>query len=67
MRRVCRERQSAGMNVSRLRRRSTKPVALALACAVAVLAAAGCGDGRQRSATVLKALPQVVRAFDATR
>ncbi|AKA08613.1 hypothetical protein ACFU90_26010 [Streptomyces noursei] len=55
------------MNVSRLRRRSTKPVALALACAVAVLAAAGCGDGRQRSATVLKALPQVVRAFDATR
>lgn len=39
------------MNVSRLRRRSTKPVALALVCAVAVLAAAGCDDGRQRSAS----------------
>ncbi|WP_344577291.1 hypothetical protein [Streptomyces lunalinharesii] len=37
------------MNVSRLRKRSTKPVALALVCAVTVLAAAGCGDGRQRS------------------
>ncbi|MER7987646.1 lipase family protein [Streptomyces noursei] len=39
------------MNVSRLRKRSTRPLALALVGAVTVLAAAGCGDDRQRAAS----------------